>query len=226
MAAEPQLPFEDRETAAALLADRLAARGLSPATVVLGIPRGGVPVAAVIARRLHLPLDLVVAHKIPAPDNPEFALGAATADGTIIVEPWAREAADLGDEELARLAELEVRQAWERERRLRRGCPAISLAGRPVVVVDDGIATGATVHAAVVAVRRAGGGPVIVASPVAAADTVDRLAHVADDVVVLATPEPFWAVGLWYRRFEQVGDEDVARLLEEGRGGREPLSGG
>ncbi len=212
-----EVPFSDRRGAGLLLAERLAQLRLPPDAVVLGIPRGGVVIAAAVAETLGLPLDVLVAHKLGAPGNPEFAIGAATADGTQVIEPWAWEAGDVTEEFIAWETERQVDRARERERRLRHNRPPVALAGRTVVVVDDGIATGATVHVAVLAARAAGASRVVVASPVSAADTLERLKGIADDAIALATPEPFVAVGLWYRRFDQVGDDEVEALLAAGR---------
>jgi predicted phosphoribosyltransferase len=211
-----QVPFGDREEAGRQLADRLAELELPSDTLVVGIPRGGVAVAAVVAEVLDLPLDVIVAHKLGAPGNPEFAIGAAAADGTRVIEPWAWEAGDVTDEFIAWETQRQVQRARDRERRLRQNRPPPSLAGRTVVVVDDGIATGSTVHVAVRAARAAGASRVIVASPVAAPDTLERLKGIADEAIALATPDPFVAVGLWYRRFDQVGDEEVEALLASG----------
>lgn len=216
----PGLPYTDREEAGRRLAERFAALGerqaLQTRAVVLGIPRGGVPVAAAVARALGLPLDVLVAHKLGAPGQPELAIGAVAADGTVLVEPWAREL--VGDDEvyLRRAADDEIARARRRESVLRRGRPPVDLRGQTAIIVDDGIATGATMHVAVLAARAAGAAKVIVASPVGAAESVARLRSVADDVVVLATPEPFFAVGEFYVRFDQVDDEAVAALLAAG----------
>lgn len=209
-------PFRDRLDGAERLADALAHVGGLEGGVVLGIPRGGVPVAAVIARRLGLPLDVIVAHKVGAPFQPELAIAAVVADGTTVVEPWAVE--ELGVERAALAAAVlaEIERARAREQRFRAGRPPLALAGRPVVIVDDGIATGATVHAAVLAVRAAGASRVVVAAPVGAVDSVARLGRVADAVVVPEQPDPFHAVGLWYARFDAVDDAEVAELLGAG----------
>ncbi len=221
-----EVPFSDRRGAGLALADRLDELNLPPDTVVLGVPRGGVVVAAAVAEALELPLDVIVAHKLGAPGNPEFAIGAAAADGTRVIEPWAWEAGEVTDEFIAWEAERQVERARERERRLRHNRPPEALEGRTVIVVDDGIATGATVHVAVMAARAAGASRVIVASPVSAADTLERLKGIADDAIALATPEPFVAVGLWYRRFDQVGDDEVETLLATARDTRAGASAG
>lgn len=209
-------PFRDRLDGAERLADALAEVPGLEGGIVLGIPRGGVPVAAVVARRLGLPLDVIVAHKVGAPFQPELAVAAVVADGTTVVEPWAVEELGVDRAALAAAVTAEIERARTREQRFRAGRPPLQLAGRPVLIVDDGIATGATVHAAVLAARAAGASRVVVAAPVGAVDTVVRLRRVADEVVVPEQPDPFHAVGLWYARFDPVDDAEVAQLLGAG----------
>lgn len=218
------LPFPDRAAAGALLGEAVAAwlatslptTGPPASTVVvLGIPRGGVVVAAEVARRLHARLDVLVAHKIGAPANPEFAIGAVTADGTTLVAPWARRETGLAPESIQALAELEIRLAREREGRLRAGLPPLSLVGCTAILVDDGLATGATVHAAVLAARALGAVRVAVGAPVASREAVALLEPIADAVITVAVPDHFWAVGQWYASFDQVSDEAVRLLLTE-----------
>lgn len=225
------LPFADRTAAGAILGRRVAAwlagvpsRGRDagpehgpdagpPATVVLGIPRGGVVVAAEVARAIGAPLDVLVAHKVGAPGNPEFAIGAVTADGTTLVEAWAGRETGLSFAAIAELAALEVAAAVAREARLRGGHPALPLAGATAILVDDGLATGATVHAAILAVRGRGAARVVAAAPVASREAMALLEPLADAVVVAAIPDRFHAVGQWYAAFGQVDDETVRRLL-------------
>jgi putative phosphoribosyl transferase len=216
-----RLPFRDRDDAGALLgaavAARLAADGTAPdIVVVLGVPRGGVVVAAAVARAVGATLDVLVAHKISGPWDPEFALGAVTADGTTVVEPWAGREAGMDEEALASLAQVEIGLAREREARLRAGRSAVPVSGRVAVIVDDGLATGATVHAACLAARALGASRVVVAAPVASREAVDLLAPACDAVVVLAVPPGFGAVGRFYERFDQVADETVIALLADG----------
>lgn len=213
----PRLPFADRREAGRVLARRLAPLGVAPSTVVLGVSRGGVPVAAEVAAALGLELDVVVAHKVGAPADPEFAIGAAAADGTLLVAPWAAEFGEVSLVEARRAAEVEVARAREREVRLRGDLPRLDLAGRPAIVVDDGIATGATLEVAARAVRAAGAGPVWIAAPVAAPGAAARLRPVAERVVVLAEPVGFFAVGQWYREFEQLDDVEVNAILATAR---------
>lgn len=181
--------------------------------IVLAIPRGGVPVAAAIAGQLGVPFDVIVAHKLGAPDNPELAIGAVAADGTVLVEPWARDIVGRDVRYVEAEAAAEVDRARAREAALRRGRARLDLASRTAIIVDDGIATGATMHVAILAARAAGASRVVCAIPVGAAESISMLEQVADAVVVLATPSPFRAVGEWYERFDQVADADVEKLL-------------
>jgi putative phosphoribosyl transferase len=208
--------FADRVAAGRALADRLGSIDppFDPAsTVVLGLPRGGVPVAAAVAEQLGAQLDMLVAHKVGAPDNPELAVGAVATDGTTLVEPWAREVGVTGAGAFAVAAAAELERARDRERRLRGGRPAVSLAGRTAILVDDGMATGATMHVAILAARALGATRVVVAVPVAAAETAASMRHIADRVVTVLEPADFRAVGEWYDRFDQIDDADVARTL-------------
>lgn len=203
------LPFEDRLDAGRQLAQRLLhLRGERP--VVLAIPRGAVPMAGVIADALDGELDVVLVRKLGAPGNPEFALGAIDEHGSIHLNPDAtmltlppRYVVDIARTELERI----------RERRRRYGVESIPLRGRCVVVVDDGLATGATMFAALAAARAQHPRRLVCAVPVAAADSLARVRHHADDVVCLAEPEPFVSVGQWYRDFEPVEDDAVIRCL-------------
>ena len=207
-----RLPFADRASAGGLLADALVGLDLGPDPIVLGIPRGGVPVAAVVAERLGLTLDVLVAHKIGAPYQPELAIGAVAANGTRIIDRLAREV--MGEDDLERAVNAELERARQRERDLRGERPALVLTGRGVLLVDDGIAVGSTLAAAVSAARQGGAARVVVGVPVASVDGAARIRAVADELVALATPEWFMGVGEWYEDFGQVSDEEVRRLLE------------
>jgi putative phosphoribosyl transferase len=214
------LPFPDRAAAGRALARRLMESDAVPASqsggqppVVLGIPRGGVPVAAAVAQALGGQLDVLVAHKVGAPGEPELAVGAVATDGTALMEPWARDAGVTDDEAFARAAEAELARARAREQALRAGRSPVPLAGRAVILVDDGMATGATMHVAVLAAKAASATKTIVAVPVASREAVESLRRVADQVVAVATPPWFRAVGEWYRRFDQIDDDEVERIL-------------
>lgn len=192
--------------------------------IVLAIPRGGVEVGYEIARALDAPLDVILTHKVGAPENPEYAIGAVSEIGAVELNEAEIRAAGIPHAEV----EAEVaRQRAEIERRrqlYRDGRPLPPLAGRVVIVTDDGVATGFTIGAALRAVRGAAPAELVLAVPVAPAETLTELAPLADRVVCLATPEPFWAVGLWYRTFEQTSDERVRQLLAAARRLGEPSS--
>ena len=208
--------FTDRRDAGRLLAERVAALNLTD-PVVFALPRGGVPVALEVARRLHAPLDLILVRKIGAPGFPEVAMGAVV-DGenaqTIVNDDVFREtgadAAGLGRARHRELAEIERRRAVYLGDRAR-----VSPAGRVVVIVDDGLATGATAKAAVAAVKRQGAARTVLAVPVAPADAVEEMRGLADDVVVVQTPEQFWAIGQFYVDFHQLSDDETVALLKE-----------
>jgi len=189
---------------------------VSPPALVLGSPRGGVVVAARVASRLGVPLDVVVPRKIGAPGNPELAVGAVADGVQAIDEPAVRR---LGLDMAAVRAEA-ARQTVEVARRTaayRQGMPPLSLAGRTAVLVDDGVATGWTCAAAASYTRRAGATRVLVAVPVGPPGLAERLRPVVDQVVVLVTPDPYLNVGQVYERFPQVDDDEVLRCLAEGR---------
>jgi putative phosphoribosyl transferase len=191
---------------------------VQPPALVLGIPRGGVVVAARVAARLGAPLDVVVPRKVGAPGNPELAVGAVADGVEAIDEPAIRR---LGLDMAAVRAEV-ARQTAEVARRTaayRRGLPPLELAGRTAVLVDDGVATGWTCAAAASCTRRAGAARVVVAVPVGPPGLAERLSPVVDEVAVLVTPDPYLNVGQVYERFPQVDDEEVLRCLQEGRQG-------
>jgi putative phosphoribosyl transferase len=210
-----QRRFLDRVEAGELLADVLTGL-VRPPAIVLGIPRGGVVVAARVAARLDAPLDVVVPRKVGAPGNPELAVGAVAAGVQALDEPAIRR---LGLDMAAVRAEV-ASQTVEVARRTaayRRGLPPLELAGRTAVLVDDGVATGWTCAAAASFTRRAGATRVVVAVPVGPPGLAARLSPVVDEVVVLVTPDPYLNVGQVYERFPQVDDEEVLRCLEQGR---------
>lgn len=211
MAREPRR-FADRRAAGRALAAAVASLGLED-PVVLALPRGGVPVAAEVAATLGAPLDVLIVRKIGVPGNPEYGVGAVI-DGTapdVVLNP------DLPPLPPGWIASEAARQGAEITRRRAlygAGRVPVPVAGRCVVLVDDGIATGATVRAALKALRRSGAARIVLAVPVAPADVLAALARAADDVVCLDTPDPLVAVGLSYENFDQTGDEEVIRLLD------------
>lgn len=207
--------FPDRATAGRELARALAERHLQGPLLVLGLPRGGVPVAYEVARALKAPLDVMVVRKVGMPGQPELAIGAiASGDITVRAESEALYALDLPFEQLAQRERAELER---RERAYRANAPPIDAKGKNVILVDDGLATGATMLAAARAARKLGAAAVIVAAPVASHEAVALTGAEADDVVVLITPALLFSISQWYDRFEQVSDAEVRALLQEAR---------
>jgi putative phosphoribosyl transferase len=206
--------FRDRREAGERLAGRLAelpALEGTP-TIVLGIPRGGVLVAEVVAARLRAPLDVVIPRKLGAPGNPELAIGAV-APGVRVLDDRIVRSIGVPASHIEREVTRQELEIVRRERRYRAGLAAVEVSGRAAIIVDDGVATGSTALAALRWARAQDAARVVLAVPVAPALTVRRLARDADDVVVLETPDVFHAVGQFYRRFGQVEDAEVLRAL-------------
>jgi len=206
--------FKDRRDAGRQLAEQLERfRGEHP--VVVGIPRGGVPVAGEVARALGAPLDVAVVRKIGAPQNPEFAIGALAEGGVHVLNAKAVRATGLSGAGLQDLIGDVERELGERVDRYRRSREPVEIAGRTVILVDDGLATGRSALAAVISLRKRGAARVILAVPVAAPTSVQALRAEADEVVCVEMPADLWAVGLWYEDFSPTSDEEVAALLAE-----------
>jgi putative phosphoribosyl transferase len=205
--------FPDRTEAGRELARAVAKRKLARPVTVLALPRGGVPVAYEVAKAVRAPLDVMVVRKIGLPGQPELAIGAIAAGEIIVREPDAQyryAGLDLPFEALARQARVELDR---RERVYREGRPPLDVRGHTVVLVDDGLATGATMIAAVRATRKAGATSIVVAAPVASDEGLALVGGEADDLVILRTPAYLSSIGEWYERFDQVEDEEVCRLL-------------
>ncbi|MFD5586899.1 phosphoribosyltransferase [Streptomyces sp. NPDC127063] len=214
------MEFRDRTQAGRELAEQLRVRqdkGALPHPLVLALPRGGVPVAREVARALDAPLDVLVARKIGAPFQEELGVGALAGDDPPLFDEWALRRMGLSHDDLAATVERERAELRRRERLYRRGRPALDLAGHTVILVDDGLATGATARAAVRWACRQRPERVVLAVPVAAPESADLLSREADEVVCLHRPADFRAVGLWYEDFEQLSDDDVLDALREGR---------
>lgn len=205
--------FDDRADAGRVLAQRLAHLQGHEDLLVLALPRGGVPVGFEVARALHAELDVFIVRKLGYPGHEEYAMGAIASGGVRVMNVDA--AAGVSQRELDEVIAREEAELARREVLYRGSRPPASIGGRTVVVVDDGLATGATMRAAVAAIRRRGPGRLIVAVPVGAEDTCRQLGREADEVVCAQTPWPFRAVGLWYRDFPQSTDDEVRQLLQQ-----------
>jgi predicted phosphoribosyltransferase len=205
--------FRDRVEAGDVLAGRLGHYAGRDDVLVLALPRGGVPVAVRVARALAAPLDVFVVRKLGVPGHEELAMGAIASGGVRVVNEQVVGRLGLGEAVLHQVAEAEGRELARRERRYREGRDPPDLAGRVVILVDDGLATGSTMRAAATAARRLSPARVVVAVPTAPASTCQRLREEADEVVCATTPRPFRAVGNSYRSFPQTSDEEVRSLL-------------
>lgn len=207
------LPYADRRDAGRVLARALAHHAGRPGLLVLALPRGGVAVADEVARALGAPLDVFVVRKLGFPGHEEYAMGAIASGGVRVMNPLP--GLQVPQEEIDRVAAREEAELRRRERLYRGDAAPAPVAGRTVIVVDDGLATGATMRAAVQALRAQSPAHLCVAVPVGARETCEALASVADEVVCPAMPEPFRAVGLWYRDFPQASDAEVQQLLQD-----------
>lgn len=220
------MAFTDRADAGRRLAERLRHLGGAD-VVVLGLPRGGVPVAFEVARALGAPLDVIVVRKLGVPSQPELAMGAVGEGRVLVVNEAVAGRVGLGEAETAAIRRRAREEVERRARRLRGDRAPVSLAQRTAVVVDDGIATGSTARAACEIARAQGAARVVLAVPVGAPDSIARLRRVVDEVVCVQQPRWFTAVGEFYDDFGQVSDEEVARLLRRaGRPASSPAPGG
>ena len=205
--------FIDRRQAGRVLASSLRRYAGRPDVVVLALPRGGVPVAYEVARTLRAPLDIFVVRKLGVPGHEEFAMGALAPGGVCVFDERIADGLGIPQEDVSRALHSAVRELTRREHAYRGDRPPIDVSGRTVILVDDGLATGSTMRAAIAALRRQSPAWIVVAVPVAARETCAELSVEADDVVCAATPQPFHAVGLWYEDFSQTPDDDVRELL-------------
>jgi putative phosphoribosyl transferase len=210
-------PFADRRDAGRKLAARLAARGYAD-PYVLALPRGGVPVAAEIAQALGAPLDVLLVRKLGVPGHEELAMGAIADGGVRVLNDEVIAYAGVGGEALERVTRQEQRELARRAAAYRGERPFPRLADKTVIVVDDGLATGATMRAAVLALRELGAARIVVAVPVGAPSTCAALREIADEVVCVRMPARFGGVGSWYRDFSQTTDEEVQRALRAASG--------
>jgi predicted phosphoribosyltransferase len=209
--------FRDRADAGRRLAAELRTYAGDPGVLVLALPRGGVPVAHEVAVALGAPLDVFLVRKLGLPQHPELAMGAIASGGVKVLDHEIIRRARVTGAQLRAVEDAERRELARRERHYRGDRPAPDLAGRTVILVDDGLATGATMRAAVEAVRQQQPKRMVVAVPIASPETCEAFRDVTDDTVCALTPEPFYAVGLWYEDFSETSDEEVHELLEDAR---------
>jgi putative phosphoribosyl transferase len=211
-------PFADRTEAGCLLAAKLVAYAGRSDVIVLALPRGGVPVGYEIARVLKAPLDVFLVRKLGAPGQEELAMGAIASGGVVVINDEVVRALRISPADLKAEVEHERRELARREQIYRGGRPPLDVQGKTVILVDDGIATGSTMRAAVTALRRKGPASVIVAAPVAASSTCAEFRKLADDCICAVAPEKFHAVGAWYENFAQTSDHEVCDLLRHASG--------
>lgn len=207
------LKYRDRIEAGRVLARHLQTYAKRPDTVVLALPRGGVPVGYEVARALHAPLDIFLVRKLGVPGQPELAMGAIASGDVRVLNAEIVDALGIREEQIRQVAAREGLEIVRRERAYRGDQPPLALADKTVILVDDGLATGATMRAAARAIRTQRPHRLVVAVPVAAASTCEEFRHEVDEVVCAMTPEPFYAVGLWYQDFAPTTDDEVRTLL-------------
>lgn len=205
--------FRDRADAGRVLASKLMHYARRPDVVVLALPRGGVPVAYEIARALASPLDVFLVRKLGVPGREELAMGAIASGGVRVLNDDVIRELDIPDRWIEAAAASELAELRRREEAYRDGRPAPEVLDKTVILVDDGLATGASMRAAVAALRRMEPARIVVAVPVGAASTCAEFRSLADEVVCAQQPDPFYAVGSWYRNFDQTTDEEVRELL-------------
>jgi len=215
--------FANRTEAGELLATKLAAYANRPDVLVLALPRGGVPVAFAVAKALHAPLDVFLVRKLGVPGHEELAMGAIATSGVRVLNDEVVQYLRIPDEVLNAVAARELQEIRRRERLYRDDRPAPEVYGRTVILVDDGLATGSTMRAVVAALRQQQPARIIVAVPIAALETCEELRAEVDEIVCAVTPEPFYAVGLWYKDFSQTTDREVRELLARAARPHQPL---
>ena len=207
--------FQDRTDAGRELAAKLHDYADRSDVVVLALPRGGVPVAAVVAEELNAPLDVFVVRKLGVPYQPELAMGALATGGVRVLNEDVVRMLNISDDVIDQVTMREQQELERRERDYRGDRPPLDVRGRTVMLIDDGLATGSTMRAAVEALREQGPAKIVVAVPVGAAETCEEMQNQADEAICARAPEPFHAVGMWYDDFSQTTDEEVHELLEK-----------
>ncbi len=211
--------FQNRAEAGRLLAEKLMDFANHAEVLVLALPRGGVPVAFEVAAQLHVPLDVFMVRKLGVPGEEELAMGAIATGGVRVLNERIINTLGISPEVIDGVTANEQQELMRRERLYRDDRPFPDLRGRTVILIDDGLATGATMHAAALALRKLNPAYIIVAVPVAVAETCDQFRHEVDDVICAVTPEPFYGVGRWYKDFSQTTDDEVRILLTQANWG-------
>lgn len=206
--------FQDRFEAGRVLGSRLSQFAHRNDVIVLGLPRGGIPVAFEVARALNTPLDVFVVRKLGVPGREELAMGAIASSGIRVVNRTVVDPLGITSDEIEKAAVEQQTELERREQEYRNGRPMLDVRDRTAILVDDGLATGSSMRAAAVALRKRGPARIVIAVPVAAPSVCEELESEADQVVCATTPEPFLAVGQWYRDFRQTSDEEVRQLLQ------------
>jgi len=212
-------PYRDRHDAGRVLASLLERYAGRQDVIVLALPRGGVPVAAEVARHLGAPLDVFIVRKLGVPGYEELAMGALASGGVRVLNQEVVGELGISEPVIERVVAVQQQELARREQLYRGGRPPLDVAGRTVILVDDGLATGSTMRAAVAGLRRRAPSRVVIAVPVAATSTCEALSGEVDDIVCARTPEPFLAVGLWYEDFSQTTDEEVRAELDRAAAG-------
>jgi putative phosphoribosyl transferase len=207
--------FRDRTEAGELLAEELTSYADKPNVIVLALPRGGVPVGAQVARKLNLPFDIFVVRKLGLPGHPELAMGAIAMGGVRVINRDVVDGLRIPELVIDAVVAQEQEELARRRHAYRGDLPAPQVRGKTVILVDDGIATGSTMIAAVAALRQLGAGRIVVAAPVIARSTFHQIKHAGDEVVAVIVPEEFLGVGAWYGDFSQTTDNEVRQLLGE-----------
>jgi putative phosphoribosyl transferase len=206
--------FRDRRLAGQQLATRLSTYANRSDVLVIGLPRGGVPVAAEVAKALHAPLDICLVRKLGVPGHQELAMGAIASGGVRVLNDDVLAWLGISDKAIDEVAARELRELQRRDRTYRGDRPPPVLRDRTIILVDDGLATGSTMRAAIAAIRQQSPQRIVVAVPVGAPDTCDAIRGEVDEAVCLMTQDPLYAIGLWYENFTQTTDEEVCKLLE------------
>lgn len=212
--------FRDRTEAGELLAEQLTEYANKPNVLVLALPRGGVPVAAQVAKKLNAPLDVFTVRKLGLPGHPELAMGAIASGGIRVLNGEVINSLRIPDDVINAVTAEEYQELQRRERSYRDELPPPEVEGKTVIIVDDGIATGSTMFAAIAALRELNAGRIIVATPTIARSTYEYLQKQADEVIAVIVPEEFYGVGQWFEDFSQTSDEEVHQFLAEMNGQR------